>query len=150
MKDLHHNTKSVRLINETVTSGGGAVNSGDIDRQGFNSQEFLVDFGANLGDTLSGSNYFTVALTHADDDGTGAAGSYTAVAAADVLGATPDANGVVVTVDDAAEDEALYQFGYKGNKRFTKLTITPVGTLTNGNPVTALLVKGDAENKPTQ
>lgn len=149
MRDLHNNLAVVHAISaQVVNTGGGAVNSGDLDLRGFESAEFLVNFGANGGDTLNGTNKFTVTLEHSADDGAGSPAGYAAVGANDVLGVTPDVSGVVLTVDDAAEDAASYRFGYIGGKRFVKLTITPNGTLANGNPVAANLVKGHPDYKP--
>lgn len=148
MRDLHSKTDIAQAIAaQTVTSGGGAVNSGDIDLQGCNGAAITVNFGANGGDTLNGTNYFTVTVEHADDDGTGAAGAYAACDSTDIIGATPS-SGVVITVDDAAEDEASYKVGYVGDKRFVKVTITPNGTLTNGNPISADVIKGFLANAP--
>ena len=148
MRDLHSNVGIAHAISaQTVTSGGGAVNSGDVDLQGFGSAEIVLNIGANGGDTLNGTNYFEVLIEHADDDGTGAAGAYAAVEADDVIGVTP-ASGVVVTIDDAAEDELSYNVGYIGDKRFVKVTITPNGTLTNGNPMSCDIVKGNPKLSP--
>ena len=149
MKDLHSNISIVKgLTPQTVTSGDGAVNTGNVDLQGFNSAEIEFSIGANLGDTLSGTNKFTVALTHAPDDGAGSPGDYANVEAADVLGVTP-ATGVVFTIDAAAEDELVYRCGYVGGKRFIKVTITPNGTLTSGNPCAINIIKGHPSDAPT-
>lgn len=148
MRDFHSTTDIVQAIAaQTVNTAGGAVNSGDIDLQGCNGAIVTVNFGANGGDTLSASNYFTVTIEHADDDGTGAADTYADCDSTDIIGATP-ASGVVITVDDAAEDAASYKVGYVGDKRFIKVTITPNGTLTNGNPVSSDVIKGGLSNAP--
>ena len=149
MKDLHSNISIVKgLTPQTVTSGGGAVNTGNVDLQGFNSAEIEFSIGANLGDTLNVTNKFTVALTHADDNGAGSPGDYANVEAKDVLGVTP-ATGVVFTIDDATEDELVYRCGYVGGKRFIKVTVTPNGTLTSGNPIAVNIVKGHPSDAPT-
>lgn len=151
MRSIDHQVELVHAIDaQTVTSGGGAVNSGDIDRRGAESMEFVYNIGDNGGDTLNGTNHFEVTVEHADDDGTGSAGAYSAVDADDIVVDTgqaaaqdPDANGVVLDVDDATEDQASYKFAYIGDKRFVKVTITPNGTLTNGNPMSLTAVKAD-------
>jgi len=143
MREMESRTELVHAIDaQTVTSGGGAVNSGDIDRQGAEGMLFVLNVGDNGGDTLNVTNHFEVKVEHADDDGTGSPDVYEAVAADDVVIDTglaaaqaPDANGVIVDIDDAAEDQASYKFAYKGDRRFAKVTITPNGTLTNGNPM---------------
>ena len=142
MKDGYSKLSVVHGIDaQVINTGGGAKNSGDIDLQGFDSALILFNTGANGGDTLSGTNKFTVKVEHADDDGTGSAGAYSDCDSSDIIGVTPVA-GVVVTIDDAAEDQASYAVVYIGDKRFVKITITPNGTLTNGNPCSVNIVKG--------
>lgn len=141
MRDVSSLAKVLNGITpQVITSGGGAKNTGNIDVRGFAGLLFAVHFGANGGDTLNGTNKFTVLLQDADDDGAGSPDSYGSVDTDDVVGVTP-ASGIVVTVDDAAEDDAVYQFAYVGDKRFVKLTVTPNGTLTNGNPVCVSVTK---------
>lgn len=148
MRSMNHQIELVHAIAaQAVTSGGGAVNSGDVDRQGAEGLEFVLNVGANGGDTLNGTNHFEVTVEHADDDGTGSAGAYEAVEADDVVleasepVQAPDANGVIIDIDDAAEDDASYKFSYVGDRRFVKVTITPNGTLTNGNPMSLTGIK---------
>jgi len=141
------------IVSQVINSGGGAKDTGNVDLQGFNSCLFLVDFGANGGDTLDDTNKFTVKLEHAADDGAGSPDTYEAVESADVIiptvgGCSAPSSGVVITVDDAAEDAKKYYFGYIGDRRFVKLTVTPNGTLTNGNPVCVAVVKGHASVLP--
>jgi len=148
MTDMDSKLVAVNAITpQTVTSGGGAVASSDVDLQGFDGALISFAIGANGGDTLSGSNYFTLKLEHAADDGTGSAGSYSNVDSTEIVGATA-ASGVVVTVDDAAEDDAIYQLAYIGGERFIKVTITPTGTLTNGNPASVAVIKGAPSFRP--
>lgn len=139
------NGKSV-LVNaitpQVITSGGGAKNSGNLDLRGFRGALVGVAFGANGGDTLSGTNKFTVLVEHAEDAGADTPGDYASVGTDDVVGVTP-ASGIVITVDDAAEDDKVYQFSYVGDRRYLKVTVTPAGTLTNGNPVAVSLIKTD-------
>lgn len=147
MRDLRSNIAAVTaILPQPVTSAGGAVASGNLDLKGFESAEFVVSVGTS-GDTLSGTVKLSVKLEHAPDDN-GSPGAYAPVAAANVLGATPDANGVVLVVDDPAEDAVTHRFGYVGSGRFLKLTVTPAGTHTNGTPVSAVLVKGDPLTAP--
>lgn len=142
MRDVDSHAVAVNAITpQTLTSGSGAVNSGDQDLQGFYGALLTFAIGDNGGDTLNGTNKFELKLEHAEDDGDGAADSYAAVDADDVVGATPDGSGNVVIVDDAAEDDQIYQMAYVGNRRFIKATLTPQGTLANGNPAALALVK---------
>lgn len=144
MKDLHSKIAPVSILHAVVVSGTN--NSGDIDLAGFNSCEFLIDAGVDAGTGLGASHNLVFTLTHADDNGSGAAGSYANVAAADVLGVTPS-SGVVLTIDSTDEDNTLYRVGYVGGKRFVKLTWTETGTVSM--PMSIILVKGDPLDGPT-
>jgi len=144
MKDLHSNIKPVAIIHPVVVSATG--NSGDIDLSGFNSCEIIVDAGIDAGTGLGASHNLVFTLTHADDNGSGAAGSYANVAAADVLGVTPS-SGVVLTIDSTDEDNTLYRIGYIGGKRFIKLTWTETGTVSM--PMSVSVIKGHPLDGPT-
>lgn len=147
MRDLHNNVHAANAIApQTVTTAGGAIVSGNLDLAGFLSAEFVVAIGAS-GDTLSSTDKLSVKLEHAPDDD-GVPGTYAAVTGTDVLGAVPDADGVLVTVDDPAEDDRAVRFGYVGSRRFLKVTVTPAGTHTNGTPVAVVLVKGHPLSAP--
>jgi hypothetical protein len=146
MKDLYSIIKPTKVVAPVVgTNGGAPAAVADIDLAGFNSAVICWEVGLEAG-TLSGSLYWTLKLEHADDDGTGAAGSYANVAAADVLGVTP-ASGICFTVDDPAEDETVLSMGYVGGKRFLKVTIAETGA-TSGLPQSVLLIKGHPLDAP--
>ena len=148
IRDLYSNMGLVQAIAaQTVTIGGGAVNSGDLDLRGFDSAMMSINVGAS-GDTLAAGVKFDIKMEHADDDGTGSAGAYAAVAAKDVIGVTPDGSGNVILIDDPAEDSQMYGFSYIGHKRFVKITITPSAGNTNGTPFSIDLVKGHAHARP--
>jgi len=144
MKDLHSNIKPVSVVDPI--SIAATQTAQEVDLAGFNSAEIIWMTGLE-GGTLASTLGWSVTLTHADDDGTGVAGSYANVAAADVLGVTP-ASGVIFLVDDPAEDNKLYRCGYVGGKRFIKLLITEIGT-TTGMPQALLVIKGDPLDAPT-
>lgn len=143
MKDLDSNLVVVEGVNPiTMTVAVGAKNTGDLDLQGFDGAVIVVHVGAkHASDTLSGTNKITVLVEDADDDGTGAAGTYGNVDAIDMVGVTPS-SGVVLTIDDAAKCAMVHQFGYVGDKRFLKVTATPAGTIANGVPIAIELCKG--------
>jgi hypothetical protein len=144
MKDLHSRIKPISALDPiSISATQSAV---EVDLAGFNSAEILWLTGLE-GGTLSGALGWTLTVTHADDDGTGVAGSYANVAAADVLGVTPS-SGICVTLDDPAEDNTLYRFGYVGGKRFIKLLISEVGS-TTGMPQALVVIKGDPLDMPT-
>jgi hypothetical protein len=149
MKDIYSYLAFVGgLVPQTITTGGGAKNTGDVDLQGCNAVTIAMPVGVS-GDTLSTALHHVVTLTHADDNGSGSAGTYSAVAAKDVLGVTPDANGKIFDFDGTINAASTCpQVGYVGNKRFIKITTTPTGTVTNGMPQAIVIVKGERSVSP--
>jgi hypothetical protein len=145
MKDLYSNIIAAHVVNPVVGANSSAPAAVEVDLAGCNSAVFLISVGLE-GSTLSGSNYWTWTMDHADDNGSGAAGSYANVAAADVQGVTP-ASGVVCTVDDPAEDNTLYKIGYIGGKRFVKITTAETGTGPN-LPQAVIVIKGALLDAP--
>lgn len=143
MKDLDSNISPTSILHAVVVSG--TSNSGDIDLAGYNSAQFVIDVGVDAGSGLGASHNLVFTLTHADDNGSGAAGSYANVGTGDVLGVTPS-SGVVLTIDSTDEDNTLYTFGYVGGKRFVKLTWTETGTVSM--PMSISLIKGHPLDAP--
>jgi hypothetical protein len=149
MRDMHSNIAVVHAIAaQVINSAGGAKNSGDVDLQGFLAAEVLVNCGAS-GDTLDADNRIDVKIEHADDDGAGAAGAYSACQEKDILGLVPDGSGNVLALNALTLDDQTHRFGYVGGKKFVKITVTPVGTLTNGIAMAVNIVKGRSLNFPT-
>lgn len=116
------------------------VTSSAVDTFGYDAATIIFDIG-NSGDTLSGSLYWTLTLTECDTSG----GSYTAVAAADLLGWSGAASYVI---DAPAEDSLAVKVGYKGAKQFIKAVATVTGTHTNGTPMGILAVLGHPSHAP--
>ena len=147
MKDLYNNLEVVSIIDPVTVTNNGAPDAVEgIDLAGFNSALIVYSVGTEAGE-LSGTLYHTLKLEHADDDGTGSAGAYSAVAAADVLGVTPSSTGIIFTIDDPAKDNAVYKCGYVGGKRFLKITAAEEGTPT-GCPISVVLIKGHGLDVP--
>lgn len=147
MHDLHSNILVVNSAKPQTISGTTPVTSGDIDRQGYEAVEIIANFG-NLVDTLNGTTVkVDLLLQHADDDGTGNPAAYAAIADTDVLGWTGTASGVFKTLG-LSMDQKLYPIGYRGGKRFIKLTATPAG-LSTGGPIAITTVLGKPYNAPT-
>jgi len=145
MKDLYSKIIAEQSIAPVVGTNGGAPAEVVIDMAGCNSAVILICVGVEAG-TLDGSNYWNFTMTHADDDGTGSAGAYTNVAAADVLGVTP-ASGVIATFDANGEAPGIIKVGYVGGKRFVKVTPGETGTAQD-LPQAVITIKGDLQNCP--
>ena len=126
MKDLYNNIIAEQSIAPVTGSNGSAPSAVEVDLKGCNAAVFLICTGIE-GSAPDGSNYWTFKMEHADDNGAGAAGSYSDVAAADVQGVTPS-SGIVLTIDAAAETPQITKIGYVGGKRFVKITPAETGT----------------------
>ncbi len=138
MRDLLNNLKLVKMLTPIVgnndTEGTPAAS---IDRRGYDGCLAVAMIGVS-GDTLSGSVKVDVVAQESDDDST-----FTAISNAnDLIGATPDANGIIATIDDAAEDDVIVKCGYRGSKRYFRLLLDFTGTHTNGVPVAMLGIAG--------
>lgn len=140
MRDLY-NQVAVRhtLAPATVTAG---VTGAAVDRRGFESVDHTVILGAS-GDTLSGSVSITLRLEHSHDGIT-----WEAATDADALGPTIGASGIFATIDDPAEDDAVYRVGYVGGRRYTRIVADFAGVHSNGTPLAGLAMLGHAHMRP--
>lgn len=128
------------------TIQAAALNTGNIDMRGAEACAIVVAIG-NIADTLSGSVRIDMKIEHADDDGTGAPGAYAACTDEDVLNFTGLASGVFLSVDAAGKENKRHVIGYRGGKRFVKVTATPVSLVTGG-PIAMVALKGCVAQVP--
>jgi hypothetical protein len=134
MKDLHNNVKLTRVISPISQSGNAAMVGAIVDRQGFDSLEFAVTLGTI---TTAGTTY-----TATMDEGDAAnLSDASAVAAADLIGTLALASFVDTEINTTKK------VGYKGNKRYVRLTMTPAGN-TGASTMAAVAVQGAAMLKP--
>ncbi|MBY0407041.1 MAG: hypothetical protein K2Q01_05065 [Rickettsiales bacterium] len=135
MKDLYNNvlvTQVFNPANSTTTRTSSAI-----DLQGFNSLSVVVCMG-QTGDTLSGSIFWTLKLTHSNDDV-----SYTDVPASEILSGVATA-----VINSNSLDETAYSFGYCGTRRYVKAVATPSGTHTTGTPIGMVALRGHPAYAP--
>jgi hypothetical protein len=138
--DLMHRTKHDQLTdpaNATAT-----VTSGETDLAGYEGLTCQVSYGESA-DTLSGSLYWTAKLQESDTSGA----SFTDVAAADVVTNEATAANSFGLVNAAAEDDASYYLGYKGNKRYVRVVVTATGSHSSGTPI-AIFAHKEAKKQP--
>lgn len=129
----------VKVLDATVPAAA------EVDLVGFNSALIEISCGSKgAGDTGT----IDVALTHADDDGTGAAGSYADVAAKDVLGVTTVTSGVIKNLAAGAVAAGIAKVGYVGGKRFIKITVTETGANSTGTMMAINVIKGHGQDAP--
>lgn len=135
MRDLHNNIGVKRVISPVSVADTTAQVGQIIDRQGFESVEYAIAIGS-IADVDA---TFTVLLEEGDSATlTDAA----AVADADLLGTEALAG---FKFDD---DDECRKLGYKGNKRYTRLTITPVANA-SAALISAVAILGNPVSTPT-
>lgn len=136
MKDLYHNLAVQDIldaVNATTTK-----TSSTIDLQGFDSLSVIFSVG-NSADTLSGSVYWTLKLTHSDDDS-----SYSDVTLSGLLNTS-----ATYVINTPTGDNVAIPFGYIGGKRYVRAVATATGTHTNGTPMSMVALKGHPSMRPT-
>lgn len=134
MKDLHNNIKRVVAVSPKTSVGNEALVGGIIDLAGYQSCEFVIATGVKTDGTI------TPSLEEGDDSGLADTG---AVAAADLLGTIADAT----FADAAAGSESVKTFGYRGSKRYVRLTLT-IASNAGSCPVGAVADLGHPNHAP--
>lgn len=118
MKDMHSNIKVLTAIKPQAVGTTGAANgklSPIIDRQGFESLEFVL----NAGGSASAADTITPVVYEAAATGD----SFTSVANGDLLGG----EGALTLATSAGQAKSV---GYRGAKRYLKLRLYGTGTAT--------------------
>lgn len=138
MKDLHNKIEIESILHPIGITATATYT--DIDLAGANSAELVIDIGLDAALTPSAS--WTFVLKDSPDGTT-----YTAVEDADMLGVTGIAAGLIMTIDDTAEDNTLYNFGYVGGKRYLELIVTEAGTALTG-AMCIMVIKGNLQDSP--
>lgn len=135
MKDLMNLIDVKRSISPVSVADNTAQVGQIIDRQGFDSVTYLIA----LGSIADADATFAVTIDEGDVANLSDA---SAVAAADLIGTTTLAG------FQFDSDNACRKLGYKGNKRYTRLTITPTNNA-SAALFSAVAVLGAAAIKPT-
>lgn len=135
MKDMHNNIKVINAITPQAVGTTGAANgkvSLAIDRQGYESVEFVFSSGASasVADTINPIIY---------ESDTATSTGFVAVDDADLLG-TEAGQKLTLTAASAS------RIGYRGNKRYVGIRLYGLGTATAIVAATAIL--GDPHNAP--
>ncbi len=114
MQDLFNSLNPVRVLSPAAAVADDTAQVGQvIDRQGFDSLTLVILTGglADAGAT------FTTLVEHSDASGTG----FTAVEDGELLGTEANASFT------QADDNKVFKIGYRGSKRYVRVTITPSG-----------------------
>lgn len=134
MRDLHNNLDVRRAISPVRVTDNTAQVGQIIDHQGYESAEYLIA----IGTIADADATFTVLLEEGDD---AALADAAAVADADLLGTEAAAG---FRYDD---DDKVRKLGYRGAKRYTRLTITPANNTGNAD-LAAMVVLGSPRHAP--
>ncbi|WP_405930326.1 hypothetical protein [Streptomyces sp. NBC_00827] len=130
-RDLENNVSAVQSLAPAARTA--AADGVGVDLANYNSAMVIIEAGTATGTTPS----FEFEVQESDLSGSG----YTAVATADLDGAEP-----TVTT---ANDEAVYEIGYRGIKRYLRvINKTPGGTATPTLPCSALVLRGSPRVAP--
>ena len=113
MQDAHNTIKQLRCISPVSEAGTTALVGQIIDRANFDSLEYVI----LTGSLADADATFTVLLEDGDDSGLSDAA---AVTDANLLGTEAGA------AFDFSNDDEVRKLGYRGDKRYSRLTITPV------------------------
>ena len=112
MQDIHNSIKHVRVISPQSVADNTALVGQIIDGANFDSLEYLI----LTGSLADADATFAVLLEDGDDSGLSDAA---AVADADLLGTEALAGFIF------SDDDEVRKLGYRGAKRYTRMTITP-------------------------
>lgn len=134
MQDLHSNINVKRVLSPVSVADNTAQVGQVVDRQGFESVTYLIASGS-LADADA---TFTTLLEESDASGSG----YAAVADVDLIGTEALASFIF------SDDDKVFKLGYRGNKRYTRLTITP-GANASAALLCAMCVLGHPDVAPT-
>ena len=129
-KDLHNAIDVRRAISPTRVSDNTAKVSQIIDRSNYESLEFVI----GIGTIADADATFTVLVEDGDDSGLSDAA---AVADASLFGTEAGAG---FQFDD---DDEVRKIGYKGVKRYVRLTITPANNTGNADLSAVAVLSGD-------
>lgn len=134
MKDLMNVIDVKRVISPVSVADNTAQVGTAVDRKGYDGVTYLIATGS----IADADATFTVLLEESDASGSG----YTAVSDDDLIGTE------VLAAFQFDDDNECRKLGYKGSKRYTRLTITPVNNA-SAALLAAVAVLSGPQIKPT-
>jgi hypothetical protein len=138
--DLVANTRVATGLLPAIISGNGTTTDGvNVNTANAGNTGFVITVGAT-GETLSGSLKIDFVMQEADDNGSGAPGSWGNVAAADIQGTFP-------VLDANAKASQSYRVTYRGSKAWLRVRVVLTGNHTTGTAL-SILALASPINKP--
>lgn len=132
-RDGHHNSKTVVALAPQAIAADGAKVGPIIDTAGFESVEFVIASG-----TLTDGDY-TPSFEEGD---TANLADTAAVAAGDLIGT------IAAATFALADDVKTKKIGYRGTKRYLRLTVTGANIAAGGGLIGAVAVLGHPRSQP--
>jgi len=137
MRDQMSNIAPVQVLAPVAArTDNTALVGNTVDRLGFGSLTYLINVGANTDTDVT----FTVLLEDGDASNMSDAA---AVADAQLIGTE------ALAAFAFGDDNKMRKLGYIGNKRYSRLTITPVGNNSGNIFVSCVAVMGHPHIAPT-
>lgn len=140
MRDGANSMQVKRVISPVSVADNTAQVGQIIDRQGFEKLTYVL----GLGSIADADATFAALLEESNDSGMAGA---TTVADADMVSETVGVAPLTAASFQFDSDNAVRKVGYKGNKRYTRLTITPAAN-TGAAVFGALAILEGAANQP--
>ena len=140
MRDFANNTQVKRVLSPVSVSDTTAQVGQIIDRLGYGSLTYIIATGS-IADVDA---TFTVLLEESDDSGMSGAA---AVADADMVSQTAGTAPETAAGFRYNSDDQVRKRGYIGNKRYTRLTITPAAN-TSAALLSAVALLGHPDSAP--
>lgn len=134
LRDIHNETEQKNALDNQVIASDTTTVGEIIDMRGFESLEFLMLMG-----TLTDGDYLPL-IEHGDDSGLSDAA---AVPDGQLLGTEA---GAAFTAD--TDDNKVSKIGYRGDKRFVRLSIVSTNFGTGGATLGAVAVQMQARHLP--
>lgn len=127
--DIVNDISAVQSL--TPAARTAAANGTGVDLTGYNGAAVIIAAG-----TITDGTLYTFEVQESDDNA-----SFTAVADADLIGTEPALA--------AADDNAVREVGYKGNKRYLRVALAAVtGAPATGGVFSAVVVRGKPRRYP--
>ncbi len=139
MRDLYNDVEVRRVLSPVAAGTDNTAYVGEIiDMRAFKSLMYAILVGVNTDADAT----FTVLVEESDDSGM--SGAVDATDGNNLLDPT-----AAIASFDFADDNSVRKIGYVGEKRYNRLTITPVDNDSGNIFIAACAVLSDADRRPT-
>jgi hypothetical protein len=131
MKDLYSSYRETTVVQPKLVSNDVTGNGTGTDLLGFTGALMVAKIGA-VGDLFNGSNYVTIRFLESSNNVV-----FSAISDDDLIGGNN-----TVLIDANNEANCIHQRAYTGSARYVTISFDVTGTMANGTPMEAHVVKG--------